>query len=129
MHVGQAAPVVRQTQFVVCCCSALQSVAALAAALAQRNKELKDAREQIQMLNAQQQQQQAAADRHAQVERSRHSADLGRLEKEKEQHLKDALRLEVGFRLCRMHQVAPTSWKAKTTVSAMSHAQVGWSYV
>lgn len=73
----------------------LQSGATLAAILAQRNKELQEARGQCNQLQEQLRQQQAAASQEHEAERTRHEAEKGRVEQEKQQHMKDALQLEV----------------------------------
>lgn len=83
------------TPSLMCSAVCLQCIPALAAALAQRNKELKEAQEQVLQLQQQQANQREAANRQLEVAMAQHAAVVSRLDQEKEQYMKDALKLEV----------------------------------
>jgi ABC-type transporter Mla subunit MlaD len=79
---------------VLCWC--LQSAAALAGALAQRNKQLQEAKASVEQLQQQLAQQQEAAAKQLEAAAVAHDAEKVQLEQDKQEHMRDSLQLEVG---------------------------------
>jgi phage-related tail protein len=72
-----------------------QSAAALASVLAQRNKQLQEAKACVEQLQQQLAQQQEAAAKQLEAAAVAHEAEKLQLQQDKQEHMRDSLQLEV----------------------------------